>query len=273
MIEIISVGDKIISGRYQIHSRFSRAVNFQCGDSLASLVNEEVGAGPVNLVTRGIDFNTVQSIQIDNERLLIDSNEFRCEDLNRYKSELVFPDGADPNILFLNLQTFKEALIAYSLPKSLTLLIEPGSTFEFWGNREKYLYLRFNGALKFMKQGELKKGVCAIRGLGIGLTPSGDDFIAGMMAAYRAAEQLFYRDYSDLINEIYTNAIGGNLISNSFLLCARDGCFTEIQKNLMIALACGSDEEVNSFTRELCGIGATSGADWGVGVYKTFNSI
>jgi hypothetical protein len=273
MIEVVSVGDKIVSGGYQVHSRFSKAVNFQCGESLASLVIEEVGAGPVNLVTRGIDFTLVQSLQIDNDRLLIDGNEFRYEDLNRYKSELVLSEEADPGILFLHLPIFKDALIAYSPPQSLTLLIEPGPTAEFWGNREKYLSLRFYGALKFMKQGEVKRGVRAIRGLGIGLTPSGDDFIAGMMAAYRTAEKLFCRDYSDLINEIYANATCGNLISNSFLKCARDGCFMEPQKNLLIALVSGSDEEVDSCTRELCGIGATSGADWGVGVYRTFNQI
>jgi hypothetical protein len=273
MIEVLSIGDKIGSGQYQAHSRFSKAVNFRNGEEMVAIVNLEIGSGPINLVTRGVDFDTVQSLQIDNDRLSIDNNEFRFENMIRYQSELVFPEEPDPNTLFSNLQTFKEALIVHSPPKSLTLLIDPGPISQFWGNREKFLFIRFKGALQFMKQGQVEKGVRAMRGLGIGLTPSGDDFNAGMMAAYRAAEKIFDRDYSELINDIYASAIGGNFISNAFLRCARDGCFSEIQKTLMIALVCKSDKEIDTCTRELCKTGETSGADWGVGVFMTFNRI
>jgi hypothetical protein len=273
MIEVLSIGDKISPGQYQAHSRFSKAVNFKNGEEMIAVVNEEIGSGPINLVTRGVDFNAVQSLQIDQNLLLIDGNEIRYESNIRYQSKLDFPEEPDPNTLFINLQTFKDALIAHSPPKSLTILIEPGPISQFWGKREKFLYIRFKGALKLMNQRRMSEGVRAMRGLGIGLTPSGDDFNAGMLAVYRAAEKIFGRDYSELINDIYAGAIGGNFISNAFLRCARDGCFTETQKALMIALVSKSDDEINTCTKELCKTGKTSGADWGVGVFMTFNRI
>lgn len=273
MIEVLSIGDKIIAGQYQVHSRFSKAVNFKNGEEMVALVNEEIGSGPINLVMRGIDFGAVQSLQIDEDRLLIDEQEFSCNDNIRFSSELVFSEDPDPNVLFNNLRLFKDALMLHSPPKSLTQLIETSPISEFWGSREKMLYIRFNGALKLMNQRRMSEGVRAMRGLGIGLTPSGDDFNAGMMSAYRAAEIVFGRDYCELINDIYAGAIGGNFISNAFLRCARDGCFTETQKALMIALVCKSDEEINTCTKELCKTGETSGSDWGVGVFMTFNRI
>lgn len=273
MIEILSIGDKISVGQYLAHSRFSKAVNFKNGEEMVAVVNEEIGSGPINLVTRGVDFGAVDSLQVDDYRLLIDGNEIRYESTIRYQSKLEFPEEPDPNMVFLNLQIFKEALVKYSPPKSLTQLIETSPISEFWGSFEKTLYLRFKSALKLMNLGRIREGVQAMRGLGFGLTPGGDDFNAGMISAYKAAEIVFGRDYSELINDIYTSAIGGNFISNAFLRCARDGCFTETQKALMIALVCKSDEEIDTCIKALCTTGATSGADWGIGVFMTFNRI
>jgi hypothetical protein len=273
MIEVLSIGDKLVPGEYRIHSRFSKAVNFECGDELAIVTQEEIGSGPINLVTRGVDFGAVQSLRIDENRLFIDDNEFRFDDRVRFQSELVFTEEPEPMNLFSNLQAYKDALISYSPPKSLAILIEPQWISEFRGVHEKFLFAQSKSAALCMQQGKVLACVRGMRGLGIGLTPSGDDFNAGIMAAYGTAGKIMGRDYSDLINDIYANAIGKNLLSNAFLKCARDGRFTECQKVLLTALLFESEDKINSCTRELCRIGETSGADWGVGVFFTFNRI
>ncbi len=273
MIEVLSIGDKLVPGRYRVHSRFSKAANFECNGELIAVVTEDVGSGPINLVARGINFDAVQALEIDECRLFIDDNEFPCDGRTRFHSELVFFEEPEPLVLFSNLQTFKDALIAYSPPKSLAVLIEPGYLTDLRGAREIMMFAQSKSASRYMQQGQTIIGVRMMRGLGIGLTPSGDDFNTGMIAAYKAAEKVFGRDYSGLVNDIYANAIGKNLLSNAFLKCARDGCYTEHQKALLMALIFESNDKIDSCTKQLCQIGETSGADWGVGVFLTFNRI
>ena len=67
-MSIVSRGDHIRPGRYQLHSRFAKAINFANGEWLVSLVNEDVGAGPVNLVMRKLpEQPLLHGLQIDED--------------------------------------------------------------------------------------------------------------------------------------------------------------------------------------------------------------
>lgn len=66
---------------------------------------------------------------------------------------------------------------------------------------------------------------------------------------------------------IYENAIGGSLIVNTGLVCARDGRVFERFKNLVCALANSGDEDVAINALRLFEVGETSGADMATGFY------
>jgi len=78
----------------------------------------------------------------------------------------------------------------------------------------------------------LIEGIRLIKGVGIGLTPSGDDFISGLLTALKVLEIINKENNSYLRKIIYDNAKGDNLISNNFLFYASEGLFFEKNKKL-----------------------------------------
>ena len=58
---LISIGDRVEEGLYRFHSRFNRAVNFTQGDHLVSVVAEEIGDGPRNIVMRDLGTGQTQN--------------------------------------------------------------------------------------------------------------------------------------------------------------------------------------------------------------------
>jgi hypothetical protein len=65
MIEMISYGNQLCSGKYKLHSKFNSAVNFISGDTFVFVVNESVGPGPLNIVIKGIVLMSVNSLAIE----------------------------------------------------------------------------------------------------------------------------------------------------------------------------------------------------------------
>ncbi len=96
----------------------------------------------------------------------------------------------------------------------------------------------------------------SIIGLGDGLTPSGDDFLCGMLAASIMLSTPDALEFSLFLkNALYPQLCKTNDISAEFLRCAMDGHFGQA----VIRLACGADEK--SVIRSFAAIGHSSGAD------------
>ena len=139
------------------------------------------------------------------------------------------------------------------------------------GNFELELRKRFRLSISLIECGNFEDGVPLIKGLGHGLTPSGDDFIAGMMSGLRLASLLLGRDSNELINRIYDISRGGNFLSNAFLYCTKEGWYMAKQKSLIEAMLYGDESEVINRAESLLTIGETSGADWGTGFVMILN--
>jgi hypothetical protein len=97
-----------------------------------------------------------------------------------------------------------------------------------------------------------------VKGIGYGLTPSGDDFILGILAVL----SLQGRDLSDLLTiiEDYENPFSRTILEDA---CA--GCFAEPLLALMIHLAAGTCPP--DVAEALLCIGSTSGRDTLAGMY------
>jgi len=63
--------------------------------------------------------------------------------------------------------------------------------------------------------------------------------------------------------------LSGNTLTDMFLYLAEEGRVFESMKLLIAALAKGTATDIRSTTDRLLAIGATSGADLGVGFYLT----
>ena len=104
-----------------------------------------------------------------------------------------------------------------------------------------------------------------MRGLGPGLTPSGDDLISGLLIALNMLQALQLGDYLQEIELIHQTAEGNNPFTNAFLQCAAKGQVNEKFKWSIESLLQGGEYEINRNLNLVLNMGETSGADQAVG--------
>lgn len=250
----LSIGDEVRAGTYRLHSRFRRAVNYTDGRRLVSVVGEEIGAGPLNIVVRRIPRRNSEILEIDNDLLA---------EARRFQSGL--EDGCtNSETLRLNLNTLQRVLVEESHPKSLAFLLDERRIRNFRSGFERAVAGQVCAGVSLLPS---VAGVRQLAGLGFGLTPSGDDFIAGMLIALNILGQP-----RRLIRTLGQAAMGDNDLSNAFLRLAREGRMTEKQQELVSALLHRGRAEVKAAARRVLAVGETSGADWAVGFVMTAKS-
>ncbi len=108
-------------------------------------------------------------------------------------------------------------------------------------------------------EAELFQATASLVGMGAGLTPSGDDFLCGFMAASRSAADPVL--VSALGKAIEANLAGTGEISASQLRCALGGYWPGPLCDLADALSEEKEPAALRALDELCGLGHSSGAD------------
>ncbi|MFW9997489.1 MAG: DUF2877 domain-containing protein [Candidatus Odinarchaeota archaeon] len=259
-IRIASFGDLISNGSYKFHSSFIKATNFERNGRIISLVTEEVGAGPVNIVLNGLLFPKTDLLLVEDEHIRLNNLNIPLEDVKTYNSRI---NGAkmDINALESNLRVFRSILTELAPSKSLVFLLDEQREKDFTTDFEKEYVKVISKAVNEIIEGEFIEGVKKIKGTGYGLTPSGDDFLTGFLSGIFVLQEIYGSDLSDVRKEIYSSAIGNNSISNTFLYCAFKGRFFEKFRMLVYSICHGQEQDIILVTRNLFSTGETSGAD------------
>ena len=255
VIELLEVGDRVEIGGYRVFSRFQGAIAFVGGEGarLAVVVEETKGAGPAQIVVRGRDLNAIGSLEVCPDRVILGGAAMEIR--RRYHSRLHI-DGSDPARIHRNLHALGAALLASAPARSIVFLPGSGSAFE------AALARRFREGVTRLLAADLDSGARAIAGLGFGLTPSGDDFLAGLLLGmYALGAPARQR------RRVYEAARSSNAFSESLLGCAADGCCIEPAQSLIHALFAGTEADVARHTTRLSAVGASSGADLAAGLY------
>jgi hypothetical protein len=264
MTEILSYGNLLRCGTYEMHSRFSSVVNFIAGDNLVSVVHEKIGGGPLNIVAKGIVTDSIASLEVHDHLIILNGKEISLDESKRYNPFLNF-NRIDFNKLKENLPHFEKVLIELAQEDSLafflshTIEITPQSTFRNILKRKLY------AGLKELQSGDFEKGAAALKGVGIGLTPGGDDAIAGALIALHLMTELSGWDLKQSISRISEIAVSQNKFTNSFLYCASQGMLFEKNKNLIQSLLSGNATDIKENVAHVLEIGHTSGTDMAVG--------
>ena len=262
---LISTGDRVQCGDYVLHSRFDRVINFVHEGRLASMVAESVGAGPLNLVFRGA-LPAAESVQIDERSIRINGEEHAFT--ARFRSTFRIDDW-DPDLFYPNVETLHRHLLEQAPAESLTFLLDEERRAAFRAGFEQHLVQRVTEALHLIYAGRLLDGVRILSGCGNGLTPAGDDFIAGLLTARRMRNQMLDEPEDQDIPLIREAARSGNLIADSLIECAAAGSLCEPHLRLVEALVCGTEDMLLPQMDRVLGTGATSGADWLTGLCMT----
>lgn len=120
---------------------------------------------------------------------------------------------------------------------------------------------------------QIAAAVASLLGRGRGLTPAGDDFLSGFLAALRCLPEPASDGAKSPVRDLYAElcgAIGRNLastveISASLLRCAMRSYWPQPLADIAAALGAGSEVGALRALGELCAFGHSSGADIATG--------
>jgi len=272
-MRVLSIGDEVRPGHYRRHSCFPKAINFFNGDALVALVREEIGPGPTNLVVTQFPDDPMPpwlEIVEGGRRAMLGGLTLDLETADRYDSCL--PECIlQWECLHRNLPTFGAALKTKAPPESLAFLLDGSRLAAFRGGFAAGFACRAAGAADQILHGDLLAGIRSLKGCGPGLTPSGDDFHAGLLLALNI--MLNHRDASAnaclraTIGRVYQAAQGESLLSNVFLELASRGRVFARTKALIREICTVEAASIAAVVEAALYVGATSGADLAVGLY------
>lgn len=234
--------------------RFERACNLVDGyGRVIALTLPEVGNGPFSVVVDGWPgcFESLAPAEpaiANSDRLSVGSLHLDLTAVPTWNPRLVFL--AQP----------------LSLNTALTGILQP---YTAWPDREvgpalsrrlAQMAARLNQAVIQASgedgEGEVAAAASQLAGLGNGLTPAGDDFLLGVMAALWMIGSL------NLLSPLATAAIPRTTaLSAAFLKAAAQGEFIEPWHELAQALCTGEVELVRWAVEKVARFGATSGRD------------
>lgn len=263
-IELLSVGDRVEGGTYRVHSRFRRAVNFTDGRRIVSVVTGGRDAGPLNIVVNRLDAPRVRTLHVEGRSVSLDGVPLSATDAVIYRSSLKF-DRRDLPALTRNLRFFEVALRERAPERSLAFLLAPSRIVHLRSGFERELARHVEHCARDIFFGDVVRGVARVRGCGFGLTPAGDDLVAGLLLALRVLELATGRDLGTVRSAVADAARSGNALSETFLVMAAEGRASESVKSVVAALSGGSAGDVETCVDRVLAVGATSGADMAVG--------
>ena len=264
MIELVSYGNQLCNGKYKLHSKFNSAVNFISGDTFVFVVSENVGPGPLNIVIKGIVPMSVNSLEIEDGCLILNGTKLEF-DVGKLYDPLIYLLEFDYNNFIRNLGFLENSVIKSSSSHSLVFVLDSVRRSEFTSSFELEYVKRIDLGVQEILFGNILKGVGFIKGLGPGLTPAGDDFNSGILIALNLVEKICRWDMQKSIKLVWQEAVGSNLFTNAFLLCASRGLLFNKFRELINAALYSDQNIILNKTESVLSIGETSGADQLVG--------
>ncbi len=264
-MRVLSFGDMLPAGRFRVHSRFSRAVNFMDGEDLVSAVDPWIGDGPLNIVLDGFLPGRIEGeVRIEDGLFVFGDERFPAEPPRRYDSSIGL-SASDGSALLSNLGVFKETLLRFAPEGSLAFALGGGRPKAFSSGFGAGYAVRVREGLREFENGDFAGGAALLKGTGFGLTPGGDDFLAGSLLGMNVLELAGGASFASEKGCVFENAVGGNPISNAFLRSSFEGRLSGRFKKLLKSLA-GSDREmIVDGAKGLMELGETSGADMAAG--------
>ena len=270
MLEIYSIGDLVEPGTYDYLNGFRRVANFTDGRRLVSLSLPGVDPGPLNIVMRGFDPEAVKHVRVEPNAVFVDDARVGFDGDDIYLSSILLL-RRDLREFRRNLALFGSYLLELAPAESLVFLLDRKRASAQRPGFQKNLTEHIRNCVRDILYWNRQRGVSRLRGAGVGFTPAGDDFIAGFLMGLVVLERMGLGDWSDERDRVmdWTGLSGWDVLEVAFLSCAAGGFAFESMRELIIALDLGPADYVRTWTKSLLAIGATSGADIGVGFYLT----
>lgn len=258
---------------YKIHSRFSHGLNLEVGGRLSFIGNKEDEILPYGILLPKEELVKLDSLK-SNESFLWKNGTFFMENgclntkqVRGYSNTLpVFSNYGEE---IKRVENKKEMMDRFSYPELDTRIT---------GFSES---IRQAGSMEEDRKKELARAVVTGEGLedvlpkwigaGVGLTPSGDDYLTGILIAnslYGFASFKFIEEVKKYLEEGYTTDIGKNQ-----LLCAIEGLFGSSWIGFLKAFVETDELEMKTNFYKILSYGHTSGSDMFAGFCMGLNIV
>lgn len=238
----------ISSSHFTYHSQFQNGFNIQVGNKLLYIGCNQKGAVPFGIYLKEEDYHQLLANFIWNQSLILYNSKLRVLKIGSNRLELktapVFREIIQKNELVVT-ESMKQALAEYEK--------KAGLDFKELLSKEQ---LTKTGQQDVLNQEELREWIQKLLGRGIGLTPSGDDFLLGILAIHQRVPFLpsqFEYVLTTSLHSGYTTAVSVN-----YLTAALMGSFSESVINVVNQL---DTSELKRALANLAKFGHTSGCD------------
>lgn len=271
------------SRRVRVLHTFQAVVNLINSDNaILSIVSKEIGNGPFNLVLKTSDFPknvTVDTIVIiRNQSLFLDGLQINLLDAQIWQP---IPD-------WNKVRNFKESLLksiniideilSTEAPKDSIAKIVSSNQINS-NNIEGKIIKTAKKAITLLSHGliesdsnSLQESARRLTGLGIGLTPAGDDFLSGVIYGFWA---VYSTSKAKSLSRVIVQAAihRTNELSSAWLRAAANGEASESWHQLLRAIIKQDIDMLRDAVRRILPTGHTSGADALGGFTFTVNLV
>ena len=267
-IKALKVGDRVgyllnnTDSKLKIHSIFDHAVNFiDRNDWIITLLPESYCIGPQGIILDHKEFSKFKSMELN----VMDLWDF-SELLSIEEAEVVSRKPLDNSI---PIDMFRVKANKEYFHK---LLNQSGNKNGMLGKTSIYrkyaepILEEFSNLFIDRKYKEAGQKLFELVGLGPGLTPSGDDFIIGVMASFKfcGMKKETFADLTELIinkAKSKTNIISFNILRQGAL-----GGFLEWIEDMALSVIHGNYEDIEKAFKNMLKIGSSSGSDISAGI-------
>lgn len=264
--DLIDVGDTFPTGRFdRIVSRYDAVINFKWEDRVVSIVGTDICAGAMRIRLDLYDLAGIRTVEHKACQVLINDDtvihygreRIYCSEMGQFASAL-----ADDTISRLS-----ETLHRNSRGNDLCFLMHHRISGNCVSAIDHVFKDRFHKAYDRLVRGKISEGIGLFQGCGYGLTPSGDDFICGLLMGMYLLDAK--KELSKIRQMIYLLSVGANALTNTMQHQAYHGWFDADWKGLALALRDGSPY-LETAVQAVLQSGETSGADKLAGFVTAF---
>lgn len=253
-------GDRLLPGIYEHFAGFARIDNFADNRGSLVAVSNELSLLHANtIIKKKYIPGTIKRLEIKDREIILDNETYPMGQCQVFDSGFIYP--------FLNFQTLQNQIKTFlnqnkkEFPKdSLLFLLAPEIKPDTVSSFDKLLQQEFEKAFSFFID-DFFESTRRFRSIGKGLTPAGDDFIAGVLYGIDCLESISKSNYSDIKIQLTEIAENDNLFSRNMQHLAKEArYFKRLQDFLAFFFSKGVTNETSPF-RQLIRTGDTSGAD------------
>jgi len=261
----MTIGDMVEIGSYDLHSRFFGVANFVGDGRLVTLGTRALDDGPLNIVVHTLPEGLTR-LDVGNDTLVLHGRDVRSWKRGggtTYDSEITDFEPGDSAVQRIkeNSATLRDFLGQSGHPSSLRFLWM-NEALRFGGGQFDYAVAqRIWAGAQALRAGQWIEGARSLRGVGIGLTPTGDDFLVGVMFGLHVAARATGADAQPVVDLMCDEALRGEPIINAMYQMARRARAFRSLKNLLAAIVLRGAQDVASCAQSVFSIGETSGTD------------